>query len=151
MPPYNRLSHPTMRFPQMSPGNIDTSFHAHCPLCGGTEWAFVRKFGTSEIDYEIRECTNRIPSARDPVVHGNCGFIHRLQGKDTPNEIISNKVNASQIQPTKHRLSGGRKREEIHAIVLALSANPGLASAIMEGYDIVPTAIRIFERIQEIE
>lgn len=144
----------------MLPGDLDTSFSAHCPLCGGREWKFVRKFGTSDLDLEIRECMNRIPSARDPIVYTNCGYIHRLRGKDTPNEIISNKVkqeemhskvNASQIQPTKQRLSGGRKREEIQAIVLALSANPGLASAIMEGYDIVPTAIRIFERIQEIE
>lgn len=113
----------------MSPGNLDTSFHAHCPLCGGTEWAFVRKFGTSEIDYEIRECTNRIPFSRDPMVHVNCGFIHRLQGKDTPNETISNKVKQEEQSKINDALSSMGltkdrysilKRDRVRKLVFAL-------------------------------
>jgi len=85
------------------PGNPDNDFAAHCPQCGGKNWAFVSAT-SGGVDHDVRKCAD-------------CGYLHYLRGM--PPELerqaqITHDVDLRTIA----------KRDRVRALVFAVLASP---------------------------
>ena len=89
------------------PGDIDTSFSAHCPKCGCSDWFFTD-------NPDSRLCANAIGEF-------GCDYIHWLRG---PNQ-------SEKVLPPEFVPHPALKKERVRELVFAIIASSDLRPFVM--------------------